>query len=58
MEIPMKCKKDHVVLINRCDLVDLRILIFYPNFEEILGKFLEIMGKYCMFDENLWGLKG
>ena len=29
-----------------------------PNFEEILWKFSEIMGKYRILDENLWGLKG
>ena len=29
-----------------------------PNIEEILRKFPEIMGKYRILDENLWGLKG
>ena len=23
-----------------------------------LGNFWKILGKYCMFNENLWGLKG
>ena len=27
------------------------------NFEDILRKFGEIMGKYRILDENMWGLK-
>ena len=38
--------------------MDVCIWTLSPNFEEILWKFSEIMGKYRILDENLWGLKG
>ena len=30
----------------------------FPKIEEIFRKLLEIMGKYRIWHENLWGLKG
>ena len=58
MEILFKCKRNHVVLITRCDLVDFWIWMFYQNFEEITGKFWEITGKYGMLQWKSMGSKG
>ena len=58
MQIPIKCKRNYVVLINRYLWVSLCILILLKKIEDILRKFSEIMGKYRILHENLWGLNG